>query len=70
MYANILQWIWMPVPSSYNDITVNATVRDFVGWAWYQHTFYTPKRWWADKQRVVLRFGSVHYAAVVVNSIL
>jgi hypothetical protein len=60
----------MPVPSSYNDVTVNSTVRDFVGWAWYQHEFYTPKRWWTDERRVVLRFGSVHYTAVVVSCIL
>lgn len=60
----------MPVPSSYNDVTVNSTVRDFVGWAWYQHEFYPPKRWWIDEQRVVLRFGSVHYTALVVSCIL
>jgi beta-glucuronidase len=67
MHANIFQWIPMPVPSSYNDITVNSAVRDFIGWAWYQRQFYTPKRWCLDKQRVVLRFGSVHYTAIVVS---
>jgi len=63
--TNFEEWIQMPVPSSYNDVTVNSTVRDFVGWAWYQHEFYPPKRWWKDEQRVVLRFGSVHYTALV-----
>ena len=24
----------MPVPASYNDITQNSSIRDFVGWAW------------------------------------
>ena len=24
----------MPVPASYNDITQNRLIRDFVGWAW------------------------------------
>jgi len=57
----------MPVPSSYNDVTINSTVRDFVGWAWYQREFYPPKRWWIDERRVVLRFGSVHYTALVVS---
>ncbi|KAJ4445543.1 hypothetical protein ANN_12223 [Periplaneta americana] len=59
------EWIHMPVPSSYNDVTANSTLRDFVGWAWYQRSFFAPKRWWTDQQRVVLRFGSVHYTTVV-----
>ncbi|XP_023718876.1 beta-glucuronidase isoform X2 [Cryptotermes secundus] len=63
--TDLEEWIPMPVPSSYNDITVNSVVRDFIGWTWYQRQFYTPKRWWLDKQRVVLRFGSVHYTAIV-----
>ena len=36
----------MPVPSSYNDIPTNASVRDFVGWAWYFRTFYVPQSWY------------------------
>lgn len=63
--TDLEEWIPMPVPSSYNDVTVNSALRDFIGWAWYQRQFYTPKRWWLDKQRVVLRFGSVHYTAIV-----
>lgn len=31
---NLPGWIDMPVPASYNDITQNITIRDFVGWAW------------------------------------
>lgn len=43
--------IWdMPVPSSYNDITTQQNVRDFVGWAWYFRTFFTPLSW-QDKVR-------------------
>ena len=57
----------MPVPSSYNDITVNSTIRDHVGWVWYQKTFFVPKRWSTEKQRVFVRFGSVHYTALVVR---
>lgn len=29
----------MPVPSSYNDITESAKIRDHIGWAWYQILF-------------------------------
>ncbi|KAL3858069.1 hypothetical protein ACJMK2_012684 [Sinanodonta woodiana] len=53
----------MPVPSSYNDITQDKKIRDFVGWAWYDREFYTPAAW--NSQRIVLRFGSVHYYTIV-----
>lgn len=58
----------MPVPSSYNDVTQNASIRDHIGWAWYQRTFFIPKSW--TNQKVYLRFGSVNYHAVVVYSIM
>ena len=54
----------MPVPSSYNDIGVSAAVRDFVGWAWYERTFFVPNRWKSDNLEIMLRFGAVHYTAV------
>uniref|UniRef100_A0A090XD39 Putative beta-glucuronidase gusb glycosylhydrolase superfamily 2 n=1 Tax=Ixodes ricinus TaxID=34613 RepID=A0A090XD39_IXORI len=54
----------MPVPASFNDITQNATLRDYVGWAWYQTEFFAP-RGWSGESRVLLRFGSVHYVALV-----
>ena len=71
----------MPVPSSYNDITTNSTIRwnddnddtneahdnddarDYVGWAWYDTTFYVYPGW--QDQRVMIRFGSAHYTAMV-----
>src|SRR2546426_321441 len=55
----------MPVPSSYNDITQDRHIRDFMGWAWYDTQFFLPPRWKSDKDNVILRFGSVNYAAVV-----
>jgi beta-glucuronidase len=55
----------MPVPSSYNDITTDKTLRDFVGWVWYEREFYVPKAW--QNERVMLRFGSAHYYAMVVR---
>ena len=53
----------MPVPSSYNDITTNSSIRDHVGWAWYDRDFFIPSHW--NEQTVNLRFGSVHYYAMV-----
>ena len=53
----------MPVPSSYNDISTSAAIRDFVGWAWYEREFFVPQRWKTDNLEVRLRFGSVHYTA-------
>nr|CAD7450103.1 unnamed protein product [Timema bartmani] len=56
----------MPVPSSYNHITVDRSVRDFVGVVWYDRIFYVPSSWLG--QRVWLRFDSAHYSAYVVPS--
>ncbi|XP_064620167.1 beta-glucuronidase-like isoform X2 [Lineus longissimus] len=53
----------MPVPSSYNDITQEKSIRDFVGWAWYQREFYVSSSW--KHNRIVLRLDSAHYFAVV-----
>lgn len=56
----------MPVPASYNDITTDRTLRDHVGWVWYERDFYVPLDWM--EKRIVLRFGSVtHHAVVYVN---
>ncbi|XP_063847967.1 beta-glucuronidase-like isoform X3 [Scylla paramamosain] len=57
--------ISMAVPSSYNDITQDKALRDHIGWAWYDRTFYVPMRWQEDKLRVVLRLGSAHYNSIV-----
>lgn len=53
----------MPVPSSFNDITTLESLRDFVGWVWYDREFYIPSHW--NDQRVFLRFGSAHYTSMV-----
>lgn len=50
----------MPVPSSFNDITVNETVRNWLGWVIYQSAFHAPF-FDPDTQSVYLHFGSVHY---------
>ena len=57
--------IKMPVPASFNDITSNSSIRDFVGWAWYERNFWVPSTWLDGKTRVVLRFESAHYHTIV-----
>ncbi len=57
----------MPVPSSYNDITQDRKLRDFVGWVWYDKQLYVSKSWKdADKIRAVLRIESCSYYCIVV----
>ncbi|CAC5378346.1 uidA [Mytilus coruscus] len=57
----------MPVPASYNDITQDRKLRDFIGWVWYETEFFVPVEW--QQKRVVLRFDSAHYNTMVwVNS--
>lgn len=53
----------MPVPSSYNDITQDASIRDHVGDVWYEKHFFVPASW-TDK-RVVIRVGSATHRAIV-----
>lgn len=56
----------MPVPASFNDLYEDATIRDHVGWVWYEREFVIPDHFFT--QRIVLRFGSVtHVAKVYVN---
>ncbi|XP_062392209.1 beta-glucuronidase isoform X2 [Sardina pilchardus] len=56
----------MPVPASYNDITQDAKLRDFIGWVWYEREVWIPGRWLQDvDRRIVLRVGSAHYYSVV-----
>lgn len=59
--------ILMPVPASYNDITTDRTLRDHVGAVWYEKKFFVPASWSQNDQRTWLRFGSVHYFAIVVS---
>ncbi|GAA6070403.1 beta-glucuronidase isoform X1, partial [Tachysurus ichikawai] len=56
----------MPVPSSFNDLTQNPKLRDFIGWVWYEKEAWIPQRWLQNKDtRIMLRVGSAHYYAVV-----
>ncbi|UYV67200.1 GUSB [Cordylochernes scorpioides] len=53
------------VPGSFNDQTQNTTIRDFIGWVWYEKDFYVPSRWLDQDRAVLLRFGGAHYYAQV-----
>lgn len=59
----------MPVPCSYNDVTQDRSLRDFVGWVWYDKEFFPPNSWSKSQtqNRVVLRFDSAHYNTIVVS---
>lgn len=52
-----------PVPASYNDLYVDAAVRDHVGVVWYQREVVVPSGW-ADA-RIALRFDAVAHTARV-----
>lgn len=58
--------ILMPVPSSYNDITQDASIRDHIGYVWYEREFFVPSS--CKDKRVFIRVGSAsHYAILWVN---
>ena len=57
----------MPVPSSYNDITEDRNLRDFIGWVWYEKEVYAPRAWENNETRVVLRFEATNYNTIVVS---
>jgi beta-glucuronidase len=53
----------MAVPASFNDLTADAAVRDYVGDIWYQRTARVPRGW--AGQRIVLHFESATHRATV-----
>lgn len=59
----------MPVPASFNDITQDRRLREYVGWIWYEKEVLPPTRWLLGEPetRVVLRIGSAHYYSIVVS---
>lgn len=56
--------ILMPVPSSFNDITQNVSLKNYIGWVWYDREFWLPKAWTDNKTRVMLRLESAQYNAI------
>ncbi len=59
----LTETIPMPVPSSYNDITQDISLRDFLGDVFYETLFHVSPYWQAKK--VLLRFGSATHKAIV-----
>lgn len=52
----------MPVPSSFNDITQDSKIRDFVGWFQYKRDFIIHSNFYNPKiNDLYIHFGSVHY---------
>lgn len=55
-----------PVPSSYNDLFVDAAIRDHVGWVWYQRQVRVPRGW--SGERVFVRLdAATHEGRVYVD---
>ncbi|MGL1890731.1 MAG: beta-glucuronidase [Spirochaetaceae bacterium] len=60
------QSINMAVPASYNDLTQNSSIRDHIGWVWYEREICISRYWKGRKK--ILHFGSVtHEAKVYIN---
>lgn len=53
----------MAVPSSYNELFQDRTIREHVGVVWYEREFFVPLHWLSN--RVVLYVGSANYRATV-----
>uniref|UniRef100_K7FT18 Beta-glucuronidase n=1 Tax=Pelodiscus sinensis TaxID=13735 RepID=K7FT18_PELSI len=57
----------MPVPASFNELTQDPNLRQYVGWVWYEREVLLPRSWLLNAltTRVVLRVGSAHYYTIV-----
>ncbi|XP_064251137.1 beta-glucuronidase [Passer domesticus] len=57
----------MPVPASFNDITQEPSLENYIGWVWYEKEVLLPPRWLQGDPapRLLLRFGSAHYYCIV-----
>ncbi len=61
-------YINMPVPSSYNDIPSDTTIRNHQGWVWYEKDLVVHKD--LLNERLLVRFGSAtHKARLYVNGV-
>jgi beta-glucuronidase len=58
-----------PVPASYNDLFADSSIRDHVGWVWYQRKVRVPRGW--TGQRIFVRVdAATHEGQVYVNDLL
>ncbi|MBD3942108.1 beta-glucuronidase [Microbacterium sp. NEAU-LLC] len=58
-----------PVPASYNDIFTDPSIRDHVGWVWYQRIVRVP-RGWTDERVIVRVDAATHHSVVYVGDVL
>lgn len=56
----------VPVPASYNDIFADETIRDHVGWVYYQRKVTVPRGWSNDRYFVRVD-AATHHGRVYVN---
>ncbi|WP_314326590.1 beta-glucuronidase [Paenarthrobacter ilicis] len=59
----------MGVPASYNDIFTDSTIRDHVGWVWYQREVRVPRGWAGERVHIRLE-SATHEGKVFVNDVL
>ncbi|KAH7127776.1 glycosyl hydrolases family 2, TIM barrel domain-containing protein [Dactylonectria estremocensis] len=57
----------VPVPASYNDIFVDKSIRDHVGWVYYQRTVTVPRGWTASERFFLRLDAATHRGRVYVN---
>lgn len=59
----------MAVPASYNDVFASKSIRDHVGWVWYQQDVRVPRGW--KDERIHIRLDSAtHEGKVFINDTL
>lgn len=62
-FTHIADYDYIPVPSSFNEVTGLPMLRDYVGWFWYQKQFFLSKAW--NDSRIFVYFGAVDNHAIV-----
>jgi beta-glucuronidase len=53
----------MPVLASYNDITIESKLRDFVGEVWYEKSVIVPEEW--KNKKLFIRVGSASHSSKI-----
>ena len=66
IYFKLNDTLKIAVPSSYNDLYSNASIRNHIGWAWYNRDFRLQNEYIASKNKeIILRIASCHYFCIV-----